>query len=208
MPPKKLKVETVCNTQSIIFITHADVIIDPNVPVPEWVLSEKGKQRHKTFNRLLEVANVVSVYCSAENKAIEAARIHANALNIIPETIGALHENDRSSTGFLPPEVFEETADTFFAYPNSSVCGWERASDSQRRIVSAIDKIIGQHKHNGNIAIVSHGGVGTLLLCHITGIEISRKLDQPGTGGGNYFRFSIADMKLIHGWRDISPRQD
>lgn len=41
-------------------------------------------------------------------------------------------ENDRSSTGFLPPEEFEVVADAFFAQPGVSVRGWETAQPSGR----------------------------------------------------------------------------
>ncbi|MFC0389117.1 histidine phosphatase family protein [Muricoccus vinaceus] len=41
----------------------------------------------------------------------------------------------------------------------------------------------------GDIAIVSHGGVGALLLCHLKGVPISRAEDQPGAGGGCVYSF-------------------
>jgi hypothetical protein len=34
-----------------------------------------------------------------------------------------LGENDRSATGFLEPDVFETTADRFFAEPDRSIDG-------------------------------------------------------------------------------------
>ena len=36
----------------------------------------------------------------------------------------------------------------------------------------------------GPIVVVSHGGVGTLLLCHLKGVPISRTEEQPGGNGG------------------------
>jgi broad specificity phosphatase PhoE len=44
------------------------------------------------------------------------------------------------------------------------------------------DALVGQIADN--IAIVGHGGVGTLLMLVLAGEEISRKSDQPA-GGGN-----------------------
>jgi broad specificity phosphatase PhoE len=50
------------------------------------------------------------------------------------------------------------------------------------------------------VAIIAHGGVGTLLLCHLSGLPISRDQDQPPTNGGNYFAFDQMTLRLIHGW--------
>ena len=56
---------------------------------------------------------------------------------------------------------------------------------------------------DGDIAIVSHGGVGALLLCHLKGVPISRAEDQPGEGGGNVYSFDAATRCLLSGWRRI-----
>ncbi len=109
--------------------------------------------------------------------------------------VAAMHENDRSATGFLPPPEFEKAADWFFAHPEESFHGWERAIDAQARIVNAVRAVLGRHDPQQPIAFVGHGGVGTLLKCHIEGRGISRSKDQP-PGGGNLFRFSIADFSL------------
>jgi hypothetical protein len=33
----------------VYFITHPDVVINPEVPVPQWSLSERGKERMKAL---------------------------------------------------------------------------------------------------------------------------------------------------------------
>ena len=58
------------------------------------------------------------------------------------EVASDLGENNRSATGFLPPAEFEKVADAFFANPEESVRGWERAIDAQRRIREAVDRIV------------------------------------------------------------------
>jgi hypothetical protein len=55
--------------------------------------------------------------------------------------VADLGENDRSATGFLPPEEFERVADEFFGSPEKSARGWERAGDAQVRIVRAVEGI-------------------------------------------------------------------
>jgi broad specificity phosphatase PhoE len=118
--------------------------------------------------------------------------------------LAELGENDRSATGYLPRSEFEIVANLFFAHPERSARGWERAIDAQRRIVSAVNRVlVASTKCAGNIAIVSHGGVGALLLCHLRGEAISREHDQPLNNGGNYYAFDAETRDLIHGWLRI-----
>lgn len=112
-----------------------------------------------------------------------------------------MHENDRSATGFLPPAEFEAVADQFFANPYSSIRGWERAIDAQRRILSEVNSVLGTDDA-ADVAFVGHGGVGTLLLLSLSGREISREGDQPA-GGGNYFAYDTRARRMVHGWRPI-----
>lgn len=145
--------------RTLCFITHADVVIDPAVPVPQWSLSARGRQRHDFFSQSAVVANVTSIYCSDEQKAQDGAAMLADYHQCGYTIVHDLHENDRSSTGFLPPDEFEQVADQFFAQPDLSVRGWETACDAQERIYRAIIHIIYHDQGAGDIAVISHGGV-------------------------------------------------
>jgi broad specificity phosphatase PhoE len=171
------------------------------VPVPRWPLSELGKQRMRAGLQQPWVREVTSVYCSAEQKAIDGAAILAEHRSLPLHEVEALGENDRSATGFLPPDEFERVADQFFAAPDESVRGWERAVDAQARIVRAVEQIVLEDKTGGTIAIVSHGAVGTLLYCHLAGQPIARRWDQPPNGGGNYYRFTLSPRAAHFWWR-------
>ena len=100
-----------------------------------------------------------SVFSSAERKATDAASLVADRFGLSPVVIAGLGENDRSATGYLPKTEFEAIADAFFARPENSVRGWERAIDAQRRIIAAMDRVIAQAPEQGDVAVVSHGGV-------------------------------------------------
>ena len=115
-----------------------------------------------------------------------------------------LGENDRLATGYLPRLEFEAAVDEFFARPQTSVRGWEPAAEAQARIVRAVEQILSQTSAEGDLAIVGHGGTGTLLYCHLAGLPIDRRYDQPATNGGNWFIFDRATRKLLFdGWRSI-----
>lgn len=192
-------------SRRLLFITHADVRIDPDVPVDRWPLNDRGRARHAVFSASDAVAGVTAVYASAEQKAQDGAAILAQARGLRVQTVEALHENDRTATGYLPREDFEAMADAFFARPEVSVRGWERAADAQARICAAVRGIAAADGTEGDIAIVAHGGVGALLLCDRMGVAISRAQDQPANGGGNVLALALPDLSLIHGWRDIAP---
>ena len=187
------------------YITHPQVQIDANVPVPEWGLSDIGRARALVMLQQLWVGSVRRVVSSAERKAIETAEILGRHLGLAVEVRETMHENDRSATGFLPPPEFEAVADQFFANPHKSIRGWERAIDAQQRIVSEAETVLGA-ADTGDIAFVGHGGVGTLLLLSLSNREISREADQPA-GGGNYFAYDIGARRVIHDWWPIDkPR--
>jgi len=158
----------------------------------------------RAFAASAAVQGVSSVWASGETKAIEAAGILAGARGIAVGVHPGLGENDRSATGFLPPPEFEHLADAFFAEPEKSVRGWERAVDAQRRVLAAFEEIVDMNAAAGDVAIVAHGGVGTLLLCHLSGLPISRERDQPFQG--HYWSCAAGSREVLHAWRPIAPR--
>jgi len=190
-------------SRHIYFITHPDVVIDSLIPVPQWSLSEQGKRRIRHLLSRAWITRIEALYCSTEQKALDGAALLAEALGIPLHQVAALGENDRAATGYLPTGEFEATVDAFFAHPHESIRGWERAIDAQARIVEAVAPLASMAPGAGPMAVVSHGGVGTLLLCHLTGVPISRTAEQPGGSGGNYFLFQMPEGILVHGWKPI-----
>lgn len=189
----------------LFFITHPEVDIDPEKPVPEWGLSGKGRERMRVFAASPLTDKVGAIWSSAETKALEAADILAGSRGLTVQVLHTLHENDRTATGFLPPSEFEEVANSFFASPEMSVRGWERAVDAQSRVRTAFEVIMeSAAAEDGDIAVISHGAVGTLLLCHLLGEPIDRALDQPGQG--HYWTYCLDSQAVLHRWLPIAPR--
>ena len=187
-----------------LYITHPQVRIDPDVPVPQWGLSETGAERARMAASRPWASKLGLIVSSGERKAIETAEALAAASGAAVEIIEAMHENDRSATGFLTPPEFEKAADWFFAHPHESFKGWERAIDAQARIISNVEDVLARHDPQMPIAFVGHGGVGTLLKCHLQGKPIARQGDQP-PGGGNLFCFDLAKRAVSCDW---TPMED
>jgi broad specificity phosphatase PhoE len=188
-------------TALVRYLSHPEVNIVPDIPVPEWSLSPLGQARSENFARAPWLSRTTQIVSSGERKALETAAPIARALGVEVEVREATHENDRSATGFMQPEEFQRTADEFFAQPEASIRGWERAIDAQKRIVREVDIVL-ERGIEGDVLFVGHGGVGTLLLCHLLSVGISRRHDQSGSGG-NVFVFTASGRRVINQWRPM-----
>lgn len=191
---------------TVTFITHPDVVIDPAVPVTQWPLSDHGRTRMQAMLTQPWVADITAVFCSTEQKAIDGAAILAQHLDIDYTQLAALGEIDRSATGYLPRAEHDATAVRCFDHPDDNIRGWESAHHAQARVVTAVDRIIAVHTRPGDIAIVSHGGVGVFLMCHLRGEPISNRVAKPGVAnGGACFHFDTATRKIVADWGRIDP---
>lgn len=156
-------------------------------------------QRAARLAQLSWVPSVQRIVASAELKAQQTAAVLGEALGLGWSTDAELGENDRSATGFLPPAEFKATADAFFAHPRTSVRGWETAEDAQRRVIRAVLRWTAVA--DLPTAYVSHGLVGTLLYCALTGEAIDRRHYQPEQG--SWFAFDPWSWTASHHWRRI-----
>ena len=181
------------------YLSHPQVQIDPDIPVPDWPLSDRGRARVLALQGADWLAATGAIISSAEVKARETAALIGDMLGLTPSVDPALNEIDRSSTGFLPHDRHEAVADAFFANPDSSIEGWERASDVQARGVSAIRAYVARHP-GGDLLIVGHGGIGTLSWCGLAGQDARHRPDQ-AAGGGSVWAASLPNLSPIHGWQ-------
>ena len=123
-----------------LYVTHPEVVIDPNAAMPRWGLSSLGKSRAERFANHPLVSNLTRLVSSTETKALELAAILASGCGAPVDSGDKLDENDRRSTGFVPSARFEALADALFAHPDESAEGWETARDAQRRVVGGDDE--------------------------------------------------------------------
>lgn len=188
---------------TVYVVSHPEVDVDPDVPVPQWGLSVAGRARLEGLLQLPWTATLSRVVSSTETKAVQTARALAEPLGLPVLTDPELGENDRSATGFVPPAEFEELADAFFEHPGVSVRGWERAVDAQARFVAAVVRAVDGAP--GDVAVVAHGGVGTLLWCHLAGVAVARHHDQPGQG--SWFAFEPPAGRPTAPWSRIGERR-
>ncbi len=185
------------------YLSHPEVVMDPEVPVPRWGLRDDGRARVERF-----VADppgwfdgLTTIVSSTETKATQAAGVLATAAGLETVFVPTAGEVDRSATGFVPSERHDALRDHLFDHPEVSADGWERAVDAQARIVGAIAPWwppADPTDHVG-ILVVGHGAVGTFLWCHLTGHPIH--LDHDQTSLGNLWCVDLADPGNDHAWR-------
>ncbi len=186
-----------------LYVTHPEVMIDPNVATPRWGLSALGRSRAERFANHPLVNDLTHLVSSTETKALELAAILAARCKAPVDSGDKFDENDRRSTGFVPASRFEALADALFAHPDESAEGWETARDAQRRVVGAFNDVLARHDATKPIGFTGHGAVGTLLKCHLGGRIIARSEDQRrigNPGGGNVFVVRLSDRKLLIDW--------
>ncbi|WP_439599751.1 histidine phosphatase family protein [Devosia sp.] len=186
-----------------LYVTHPEVVIDPNVATPRWGLSSVGRARAERFANHVLVRGLTRLVSSTETKALELAAVLAAGCGAPVDSGDKFDENDRRSTGFVPSARFEALADAMFAHPDESAEGWETARDAQHRVVGAFNEVLAGHDATKPIGFTGHGAVGTLLKCHLGGLKIARSEDQRRIGhpgGGNVFVVRLSDRKLMTDW--------
>ncbi|WP_261385661.1 histidine phosphatase family protein [Tateyamaria omphalii] len=186
------------------YLSHPQVQIDPDVEITQWPLNAVGQSRISALAAVAtdRLSDTVAVYSSPERKARDAAAPIARALGLDMRIAADGYENDRSSTGFLPPSEFEEVADAFFGNPKESIRGWERAVDAQSRILGSVKHAL-REAPEGDVLIVGHGAVGTLLFCAAKGYPITRTYDQGPGGGGNLLMFDRETLEINTEWEPL-----
>lgn len=183
------------------YLSHPQVRIDPDIPVPDWSLSRQGRARILALHGARWLAGTTRIVSSAERKARETADLIGAMLGIDPQADAALNEIDRSSTGYIPHDRHEILADAFFAQPEASAEGWETATSVQQRGMQGLRRHVAA-QGAGDLLIVGHGGIGTLIWCALSGTDPRGRPDQPA-GGGCVWAARLPDLAPLHGWRVV-----
>lgn len=184
-----------------IYLTHPEVVIDPAVPVPDWGLNDVGAARvAAAAERAMRRGEPLYVVSSAERKALETAWPFGAACRTAVEVVPRLHENDRSATGYLPPESFEAARVAFFTEPDRSYRGWETARAAQARCLTGVRACLARSVAP-RVLFCGHGGVGALLMAALLGDPIG--LEHGRGGGGHWFSFDPDGAGLLSDWQPI-----
>ena len=149
----------------LLLVRHAAPLIDPPAPSSEWVLSPQGEEAARRFAQSLTAPPPSPVYSSAETKAVHTARLLAEGWGVQVGIEEDLHEVEGRPWANSPVE-YEETVGRYLR--GKAVDGWEERTGAQRRIATAVQKLMGPDQ---DVLVVSHGLVLVLCLAWLLKVE-------------------------------------
>ncbi len=190
---------------SVYYFTHTQIRVDPAIPVRDWHLSDEGRARVLRAVNTPWMSRVTRVIASSEYRAIETAHMFAARRGLPVDVRPEIDDSARPFDDFLSVVDLDKAVSAFFARPAENARpGWEAAAYAQRRVVAGIDTVLAETADAGDLLIIGHGRIGTLLLCALAGLPISREHLQP-TPGGNVFAFDRVSRKVLFRWRIVVP---
>jgi len=150
------------------------------------------------------------VYCSDLKRAVKSAEIIAEPYSLNPIVVPALRERNFGLwEGMSFDEIREKYPREFDAWAMNplkfSPIGGESTLEMRERVLNSLNEIIRNH-NSEHIAIVSHGGVNRIILCHLLGIPLENifRIEQ------DYAALNIIEfwekypvVKLMNGVTDV-----
>ena len=117
-----------------------------------------------------------AVYTSDLSRAVRSAGIIAEPYGLRPvETLDLRERSFGEWEGMTFTEIKEKYPKEFEAWAKNPVryspVGGESTIDVKERIIPALTKILEGHKED-SIAVVAHGGVNRIILCHVLGVPL------------------------------------
>lgn len=117
-----------------------------------------------------------AIYCSPLSRALKSAEIIAENFGLTPKIIPNLRERNFGIwEGMTFDEIKDKYPKEFEAWASNplkySPINGESTIEVRDRVVSAVEDIL-SNSDEENIAIVAHGGVNRIILCHIMGIPL------------------------------------
>ena len=174
-------------------------------------LSEKGvSQMEQVSKYIVEKGGkgglMSAVYCSDLTRAIRSAEIVAEPHSLKPIIVSSLRERNFGLwEGMSFDEIMEKYPLEFDAWAGNplkfSPMEGESTLAMRDRVMQAMSEIMENHNKE-NIAIVAHGGVNRIILCHILGIPLENifRIEQD-YGALNIIEFwdEYPVVKLLNG---------
>jgi alpha-ribazole phosphatase len=174
-------------------------------------LSEKGmKQVERVSEHILKLMSTIqkegdalpvsernpaAVYSSDLSRALKSAEIIARPHSLSPIVVPSLRERNFGLwEGMSFEEIKDKYPEEFKAWAGNplefSPVNGESTLEVRDRVMDAFEKIVQAHP-GGRVAIVAHGGVNRIILCHILGIPLE-----------NIFRVEqdFAALNIIEFW--------
>jgi alpha-ribazole phosphatase len=143
---------------------------------PKELMRNSGHKENSTESEETGTSELSAVYCSDLGRAVRSAEIIAEPNGLKAITVRGLRERNfgiwEGMTFAEIKESYPVDFDLWAADPvrHSPIEG-ETTIDVRDRVIAAMDMILNDHAGD-NVAIVAHGGVNRVILCHILGMPL------------------------------------
>lgn len=148
-------------------------------------LSTAGKDEIHRLSRII-VDRMLSperplkaIYASDLQRSIESARILAQLTGMEIQIVPDLRELAFGAwEGLTYEQITERYPKEFSAwktdFSRKHPPGGESMGSLRKRVMTALSEILGRHRNGDRIAVVAHGAVNRVILCHYLGLPLNR----------------------------------
>src|SRR3990167_11058211 len=167
---------------NLVLIRHSKSLVNPNIPIPTWALSDEGVALAKKLNGIEQLKTLDVVYSSLQPKALETAILATKDAGIPIKTDDRLTETTSFTNKFVSPEELEENSRKYYLDNQLSFYDGETSQEALNRFTEAIEDIVKAENDKKNVGIVSHGNVLTLFSAQYAGMnahELHEKMTYP-----------------------------
>lgn len=157
------------------FSKHMSYLKDIHTTLDDSAEAQKCKSHEATAELLsFRASSLQAVYTSNLSRAVRSAGIIAGPYGLKPVETPDLRERSFGVwEGMSFTEIKEKYPEEFEAWANDplrySPIEGESTIGVKERTIPCLTKILEIHKGD-NIAVVAHGGVNRIILCHVLGI--------------------------------------
>ncbi len=144
---------------NLILIRHSKSLINPNIPIPTWGLSDEGVALAKKLGEIEQIKSLDVIYSSLQPKALETAILATKNIGIPIKTDDRLTESTSFTNKFVSPEQPQKNVEQYYSDRDLSINNGETFKEALERFNNAINDIVKVETDKKNIGIVSHGNI-------------------------------------------------
>lgn len=144
---------------NLVLIRHSKSLVNPNIPIPTWGLSQEGAILAEKLNKVVSIKTLGVIYSSLQTKALETAVLATKNFGIPIKTDTRLTEITSFTNKFDDLTRLQRNTKDFYSGKLERINNGETAKEALTRFNAAINDIVEVEKDKNNIGIVSHGNI-------------------------------------------------
>ena len=140
-------------------------------------LTDLGREQARRVAEALKGRGVEVIYTSDLARALETARIIGEMVGLEPVVLEGFREIALGQWEGRPMEEIRkedwENLELWYSRPmEAKIPGAESLKAFKGRVLATFQRVMGEHPQ-GRIALVSHGGVLSVIISHVLGLDLN-----------------------------------